>query len=100
MVEGGTKITGRTVDLSYSGICVLAEETVPTGELVQFDLRLVLPGAESDTLSVRGTVVWSTPCRGKFQVGARFQRDMTDDQLRKLDVVLRALSGELDLRRA
>lgn len=100
LAEGEDRIRGRTSDLSYSGICVEAERAVPTGATALFHLRLVLPQGESDALALRGTVVWSTGTTGGAQIGARFQSDMSDEQLRKLDIVLRALSGELDLRRA
>ncbi len=94
---GGHSFPARTVDVSYSGICVVAEESVPFGAQVTFHVRLVFEQAESDSLAIPGKIVWSTPIEGQHQLGGRFDKNMDSRSWARLDVLLQFLSGELDL---
>ena len=96
--QDGSSCHARTVDISFSGICVLAEEGFRSGSRVNFGLKLVWQGGETDTLVLPGQVVWSTPTRGSHQVGARFLADDMNDRVwQQLDVFLQFLAGELKL---
>jgi Tfp pilus assembly protein PilZ len=90
-------LAGRAVDLSFSGVCVDLTEPIAVGTKAVFHLQLVVPEGLTEELPVPGTVVWSTPTRGLMQIGARFHTDMDDAIWRQLEVLLRILSGELQL---
>jgi Tfp pilus assembly protein PilZ len=88
----------RTVDISFAGICVNAVAAVLPGKDVQFSLKLILEGLNSDSLTIPGRVAWCTPTEGQFQIGACFrERDMNDTTRNGLGVLLRFLSGELEV---
>lgn len=99
LVAGEPPIPARTVDVSFSGICLATQTAVPRGTWLQIELRLVVPNGTSDTLSVPAKVVWCTPTGGEVQVGATFALDMSAVLMARLDVLLQFLSGELDLPR-
>ncbi len=97
-LDGGARVPARTQDISYSGICVVAQDPIAPGTAVQFHLRLVMEWAESDALSLPGQIVWSTRVRDGHQVGARFDPSrMTDAAWQQLDLFLRFLAGDLEL---
>lgn len=94
----GSQLAARTVDISFSGICVVGEEQVKAASRVDFALKLVWQGGETDSLLLPGQIVWCTPTEGTFQIGARFVKDAMDDGAwRQLDVFLQFLAGELQL---
>ncbi len=99
LVTGRDPIPARTVDVSFSGICLTTTTAVPRGTWLQIELRLVVPNGTSDTLSVPAKIVWSTPTGGEVQVGAMFAPDMSAVLMARLDVLLQFLSGELDVPR-
>lgn len=91
------RFEGRTQDISLSGICLYAEESVPAGKPVVFRLKLILDGAHSDAIELSGRVVWCTQTEGQYQLGAAFDRDLDSVTWTRLDVLLQFLSGELEL---
>ena len=91
---GRPKVLGLTKDINTSGICVLTEIPVPAGNEVYLHLRLVLDGAQSDTLTIPARTLWLTRTEGHFQVGAAFGQMPVERWLR-LDVILRFLYGEI-----
>jgi hypothetical protein len=93
----GRRLESRSIDLSFAGVCLLADEGVKPGTTIDVALQLRFEWARSDELVLTATVVWSTPTRGRFQIGARFDPDMESLTWTKLDVLLQALSGDLDL---
>ena len=91
-------LDARTVDISFAGICVTTVAAVQPGKDVDFSLKLLLEGVNADSLQVPGHVVWCTPTEGQFQIGAAFREDELSDSARSgLDVLLRFLSGELEV---
>ncbi len=97
-LNDGSRIDARAVDISFTGICLLAEGPVKPGTRVNFALKLVWKGGETDTLGLPGQVMWSAPTRGSHQVGGRFTKDaMGDETWQQLDVFLKFLAGELRL---
>lgn len=99
LATGVEPIAARTVDISFSGVCLTTETRVEQGSWVQVELRLIVPGGTSDTLSLPAKIVWCTPTGGEMQVGAKFAPDMSAVLLARLDVLLQFLSGELDVPR-
>ncbi len=94
----GARVPARTQDISYSGVCTVADSPIPPHTEVRFHLRLVMEWAETDALSLPGVVVWSTKVRGGHQIGARFDSGaMTDESWQQLDLFLRFLAGDLEL---
>lgn len=93
----GSRVEARTVDISFSGICLHAESQVPARAQVNFHLKLIFQWAESDTMSIPGLTVWCTPVEGQFQIGARFDKHMDSASWTRLDVLLQFLSGDLEL---
>ena len=96
LVNGREPIRSRTVDISYSGICMESADPVESGQWVQIEIHLAMPQRSSD-LSLPAKIVWSTATGGGFQIGAMFARDMNSVLLARLDVLLQFLSGELDV---
>lgn len=93
----GASTEGRTVDISASGICLLADAAVPPGAHATFALQLVFEHATSDSLELPGRIVWCTPLKGGFQVGAVFSSTLDASSVRKLDNLLGVLAGDLEL---
>lgn len=87
---------GTAQDISLSGICLHAPESVPPGKTVNFRLKLILDGAHSDALELSGRVVWCTQLEGQYQLGAAFAKDLDSVTWTRLDVLLQFLSGELE----
>lgn len=96
-LEGGRRVEARSIDVSFAGIALVTDEMVKPGTAVDVSLQLKFEWAHSDELVLPATVVWSTPTQGRVQVGARFDPDMESITWTKLDVLLQALSGDLDL---
>ncbi|MEE9382151.1 MAG: PilZ domain-containing protein [Nannocystaceae bacterium] len=84
----------QTVDLSFSGICVLTPDWVPVRSKVQFRLRVRLAQGCSDGLALTGETVWCTSVPRGYQVGSSFDSDMASVAWRRLDIVLRMVRGE------
>lgn len=97
LLTGADPMPVRTMDISFSGICLLAPLAVQSGAWVQVELRLVQPGRSSDVLSLPAKVVWSTATAGEYQIGAKFSADLSAVHLARLDMLLQFLSGELDV---
>jgi hypothetical protein len=95
--DGQASSAGRAADISFSGLCMTGESGISPGTQVMMRVSLVLDKAHSDSLPLRGTVVWCTPLRAGFQLGARFDPDMDDATWTKLDVLIRFLTGELEV---
>lgn len=95
--DGQSSTAGRAADISFSGLCLTAGSGISPGTQVILRVSLVLDRAHSDSLPLRGTVVWCTPLGDRFQLGARFDPDMDDSTWTKLDILIRFLTGELDL---
>jgi hypothetical protein len=93
----GSHVDARTIDISFSGICLHAESPVPARMNVDFHLKLIFKWAESDTMTVPGITVWCTPVEGLHQIGARFDNQMDSASWARLDVLLQFLSGDLEL---
>ena len=94
-------LDARTVDISYAGICVTTAASVQPGKTVDFSLKLLLEGVEADSLTVPGKIVWCTPTEGQFQIGAAFSdNELSPGARNGLDVLLRFLSGELEVPNA
>jgi hypothetical protein len=91
----GDKVPARTVDLSFSGICLVAAEHIKPRTPVNFHLRLIFQWAESEGMSIPGEVVWSTEVEGEAQIGARFDKNMSSVSWTRLDVLLQFLAGEI-----
>jgi hypothetical protein len=96
-LPSGERVPARTVDLSFSGICLLAHEHIKPGTAVQFHLRLIFDWAESEGMSVPGIVVWSTEVEAQAQIGARFDKNMSSVSWTRLDVLLQFLAGDLEV---
>ena len=96
-VPGLEPIAARAADISFSGICLISQTPVTPGTSATFLVRLVLEGAHSDALPLLGTVVWCTSVRDGHQIGARFDSDMEEERWKKLDVLIRFLTGELEV---
>jgi Tfp pilus assembly protein PilZ len=91
-------LDARTVDISFAGICVTTAAAVQPGKNVLLSLKLLLEGVNADSLDVPGRVVWCTPTEGQFQIGAAFREAEFSNPARSgLDVLLRFLSGELEV---
>lgn len=93
---GRNPISGRTYDLTASGISVYTDRPVAQRTEVTLGLRLVLDWAESDTVEMSGRVMWCTPIGEEFQLGIAFNQ-MPVTRWQHLDVLLRFLRGELSL---
>jgi Tfp pilus assembly protein PilZ len=97
---GGMMLDARTIDISWAGICVTTAAAVQPGNNVDLSLKLILDGMEADSLVIPGKVIWCTPTEGQFQVGAGFREaEMADASRNGLDVLLKFLSGELEVPR-
>ncbi len=92
----GVDSEGRTVDISASGICMLSADPVPPGSHANFALQLVLEHATSDSLVLPGRVVWCTPLKDGYQVGAMFSSTLDAGSVRKLDNLLAVLCGDVE----
>lgn len=93
----GTTLDARAVDISFSGMCVLASDTIRPSSRVTVQLRLIFERAHTDALPLPATVVWCTSVSGGFQLGAKFDPDMDSVTWTRLDVLLRFLAGDVAL---
>jgi len=96
ILPDGTNVLAQTIDISFSGICVHAHQSVPLKTRVSFPVWVVLPERETSELMLPGRIVWSTPIEGVHQLGAAFDRDMDNYAWARLDVLLHFLAGDLD----
>ena len=91
----GRKLLARTRDLSRSGICLIASDSLGTGERLSIELVLLLgPTSSSEPLPLRARVVWCTSISGAFQVGAMFDK-LSVKEAAFLDMFLRYLDGSI-----
>ena len=90
----GRALDGRTADISFSGVCLHADEMVAVKTRVRFHLWAVLPSRETSEIVVPGRVVWSTYVEGAYQIGASFDRDMDNYAWTRLDGLLQLLENE------
>jgi hypothetical protein len=96
VLPDGSTFLAQTIDISFSGICVLSQQRIEPKMKVRFQVWVVLPERETSELLLPGRVVWSTPVEGLFQLGAVFDRDMDNYAWARLDVLLHFLAGDSD----
>jgi hypothetical protein len=96
ILPDGHAIEGQTADISFSGICVHADEHVEPKTLVRFQLWAVLADRETADIVLPAKIVWSTPVEGTHQLGAAFDRDMDNRSWTRLDTLLQLLAGTLE----
>ena len=93
-LEGDT-LDAVTRDISRSGICLSGPREVAPGKSLKLSLLLVLgSSAFSESLDLDARVIWCTPLRDLFQLGAVFV-DLTPSELGQLDMFLRFLQQEI-----
>jgi hypothetical protein len=90
-------VEGRAVDISLTGLAMVASAPIAQGTAVRVDLRAVLEGAISEPLSVSGTVVWAAAVRHGTQLGVRFDATLPPATRTKLALLLQLAAGELDV---
>lgn len=90
-------VSARAIDISFSGICMMAEDHVPPGTRTTVNLRLIFERAHTDALPLPATIVWCTGVTGGHQIGAKFDADMDSVTWTRLDVLLRFLAGDVEL---
>ena len=90
----------RTRNVSRGGLCFLSEEDIVRGSEVDFELALLFEeGTYSESVKLRGRVVWCTPMNGgQWQVGASFYA-VTGETRRWLDVFVKYLQAARDRAR-
>jgi hypothetical protein len=96
ILANGHTIEGQALDISFSGICVQADEPVVAKTIVQFQLWAVLPDRETEDLVLPARIVWSTWVEGSHQLGASFDRNMDNRSWTRLDRLLHLLAGTLE----
>lgn len=90
-------VDARAIDISFSGMCMMAEEHIPPGTRTTVQLRLIFERAHTDALPLPATIVWSTGVTGGHQIGVKFDADMDSVTWTRLDVLLRFLAGDVEL---
>lgn len=95
VLPNGHAVEGQTTDISFSGICVHADEPIEPNTFVHFELWAVLPERETDDFVVPAKIIWSTPVEGSHQLGAAFDRNMDNRSWSRLDMLLQFLAGTL-----
>jgi hypothetical protein len=90
-------VEARAIDISFSGICMMAEDHIRPGTRASVRLRLIFERAHTDALPLPATVVWCTSVTGGHQIGAKFDADMDSVTWTRLDVLLRFLAGDVEL---
>jgi hypothetical protein len=96
LLADGREYEGMAVDISFSGICMHAEQAVAPRTAVEFQVWAVLPERETHYITMPGRIVWCIPVEGRIQVGATFDRNMDNRAWARLDVLLQFLAGNLD----
>lgn len=96
ILPDGREIEGSTVDISFAGICVNADEVVEARTLVEFRVWAVLAERETSEIAMPGRIVWCVPVEGRLQLGAAFDRNMDNRSWARLDVLLQFLAGNTD----
>lgn len=100
ITTAGETISVVTKDVSRGGICVFSPSGIAPGTTVDLSLSLVLgDNAFSESLTLKGKVVWSTPLVDGFQVGATFI-EMDREKSGFLDMFLRFVEQEIRVPRA
>jgi hypothetical protein len=91
----GRKISARTRDVSRSGICLISDQALPSGDNLLVELVLLIgTTSESEPLLLRARVVWCTAIADAFQIGAMFQ-GLSPKESGFLDMFLRYLDGTI-----
>ncbi len=91
----GRRLSARTRDVSRSGICLISEQALPSGENLFVELVLLIgTRSESEPLLLRARVVWCTAIADAFQIGAMFQ-GLSQKESGFLDMFLRYLDGTI-----
>ena len=94
-LESGHRVRARTRDLSHSGICLIAGESVPSGGPAAVELVLSFGNNSfSEPLNLAARIVWCTQLANSFQLGAMFE-ELTEQQEQFVDVFLQYLDGTL-----
>lgn len=89
----GTRVAGRTHDISRGGLCMLASQSVPVGASGEAKLALVFSENEfSEQMTLAATTVWCTPMKGVYQIGLKFGRLDAQDRA-YLDLFIKFLDG-------
>ena len=71
---GGTRLEGRTRNVSRGGLCATLVEPLAIGDDVEVELVLVFDDElQSDALRLPARVVWCTPLDEAHQVGVVFR---------------------------
>lgn len=96
ILPDGHAVDGQAVDISFSGICVHADERIEPKTMVRFQIWAVLADRETEDILVPGRIVWSTRIEGSHQLGASFDRDMDNRSWMRLDMLLQLLAGTLE----
>lgn len=91
----GRRISARTRDVSRSGICLISDQGLPSGENLLVELVLLIgTRSESEPLLLRARVVWCTAIANAFQIGAMFH-GLSHKESGFLDMFLRYLDGTI-----
>jgi hypothetical protein len=91
----GRRVSARTRDVSRSGICLISDYALPSGENLLVELVLLIgTTSESEPLLLRSRVVWCTAIADAFQIGAMFQ-GLSPKESGFLDMFLRYLDGTI-----
>lgn len=96
LTPDGRELEGRTIDISFAGICLHTSDHVDPKTSVEFRVWAVLPDRDTDEIAMPGRIVWSTPTEGEQQLGGTFDRDMDNRAWARLDMLLQYLAGNLD----
>jgi hypothetical protein len=91
----GRRVSARTRDVSRSGICLISDHALPSGENLLVELVLLIgTTSESEPLLLRSRVVWCTAIADAFQIGAMFQ-GLSQKESGFLEMFLRYLDGTI-----
>ena len=94
---GSEPIHGQASNLSATGLRMDMEEPVEVGTAVRHHLRLVLGWTEANFLTLPAVVRWCESGPDGYQVGTEFSGEMAEEHGKRLKLLVRVLSGELDL---
>jgi hypothetical protein len=92
---GDRQREARTRDISRSGLCLVAMESIPRDTSIDLQLVLTFGGdGMSEPLRLTGQVVWCTALFGAYQVGVKFVK-VDEEQARYLNMFIGFLDGSL-----
>lgn len=100
LVTAAGSTRGRTKNVSRGGLAADVERPVPPG--LRVDVRMSLVFDEdtfSEPLVIPARIVWCTPVKDKFQLGAAFM-PMSGEQVSYLAMFLRYLQEGLAMQQA